>query len=50
VSQIREGIGPGDLVVTEGTRELRDGQAVEIYRETPVPLDPLSVERGGGQG
>lgn len=45
VIQVREGIAPGDRVVTEGGRELRDGARVEIYRETPTPLDPLTVER-----
>jgi len=50
VIQVREGLVPGDLVVTEGTRELRDGQRVQVYRESPVPLEPLETPRPGGGG
>jgi len=48
VVQVREGLAAGDLVVTEGARELRDGQRVQVYRETPLPLEPLEVPQGGG--
>ena len=45
VVQIMEGLVAGDLVVVVGHRELEDGTPVQVYREVPVPIDPLSVQR-----
>ncbi|MEE8143170.1 MAG: efflux RND transporter periplasmic adaptor subunit [Planctomycetota bacterium] len=44
VVQIHEGLSPGDLVVVSGHRDLQDGALIRVYREVPIPIDPLSVE------
>jgi membrane fusion protein (multidrug efflux system) len=40
-----EGLGLGDRVVVQGLSELEDRDRVSVYREIPVQVDSLTVER-----
>ena len=40
-----EGLGLGDRVVVQGVADLQDRSRVSVYREIPVHVDSLTVER-----
>ncbi len=40
-----EGLGLGDRVVVQGVDDLQDRSRVSVYREIPVQVDSLTVER-----
>jgi membrane fusion protein (multidrug efflux system) len=42
---IEEGLALGDRVVVQGLEDLRDRDKVSVYREIPVQVDSLTVER-----
>ena len=46
---VTEGLKPGDVVVTDGADNLRDGSRVELSGDAPAPAKP-STSPAGGRG
>ncbi|MBS0557936.1 MAG: MdtA/MuxA family multidrug efflux RND transporter periplasmic adaptor subunit [Proteobacteria bacterium] len=47
---VTDGLKPGDIVVTDGADNLRDGSKVELPGEAPPPAKAASSERGKWHG